>query len=215
MEDAAGIIVLEACGIKLNSYFRLIYEGSADAVPEDPRVIFTKMRDREQWVPHLSASYQACLGLKQFSGAVGDLVLENMLEDGSGAGVSRAAGAQPSVVPAPTTPQGDGEPTPSGDKKSTQLKNPHYNEELFGEFRDRKRKNGKQIPLGDWKKEAIARNPLPKSKYGLPSMCLAWHSKNVCNANCKLIGDHKPYSAAEYQPLLQWCTENWPAEGSM
>ena len=215
MEDAAGIIVLEACGIKINAYFRLLYEGSADAMPEDPGVLFGKMRDKEQWVPQLSTRYQNTLGLKNFNGAVGDFVLENLLEDGSGAGVSHAAGAKPSVVPAPTTPQGDGEPTPSGDKKSTQLKNPHYNEELFAQFRDRKKSNGKQIPLGDWKKEAIARNPLPKSKYGLPSMCLAWHSKNVCNANCKLLGDHKPYSAAEYQPLLQWCTENWPAEGSM
>ena len=219
MENAAGIIVLEAYGIKINSYFRLLYEGSADAAPEDPKVIFGKMRDKEQWVPQLSTRYQDCLGLKSFNGAVGDFVLENMLADGSGAGVSRVSGAQPSVVQPPPTQQGGGgqprEEQESGGNKTTQLKNNNYNEELFAKFRDVKGSDGRQLSLSKWKKDAIARNPLPKSKYGLPSMCLSWHSKGLCNSNCKLIGDHKPYSAAEYQPLCQWCTENWPAEGSM
>eukprot|EP00984_Skeletonema_dohrnii_P036604 scaffold37745_cov278-Skeletonema_dohrnii-CCMP3373.AAC.1 len=169
------------------------------------------MENREPWVPHLNPSYQECLGLKKFNVGVGDLVLENMLEDGTGAGVSRVAGSPPSVGPPPPTPSGGGGQPEPKDTKQLNLTNPNYNEALFGEFRNRKGSNGRQISLGDWKKEAIARNPLPKSKFGLPSMCLAWHSKGLCNSNCRVIGDHQSYSASEYQPLVQWCQENWPA----
>lgn len=211
MENATGVIILEAYGIKINAYFRKKYEGSASATLGDPGAIFDKMENREPWVPHLNPSYQECLGLKKFNVGVGDLVLENMLEDGTGAGVSRVAGSPPSVGPPPPTPSGGGGQPEPKDTKQLNLTNPNYNEALFGEFRNRKGSNGRQISLGDWKKEAIARNPLPKSKFGLPSMCLAWHSKGLCNSNCRVIGDHQSYSASEYQPLVQWCQENWPA----
>ena len=47
---------------------------------------------------------------------------------------------------------------------------------------------------------------LPKCKVD-PSepMCLAWHTKGQCNANCPRASDHVQYSAPELAPLATWC----------
>ena len=41
-------------------------------------------------------------------------------------------------------------------------------------------------------------------------MCLAYHVKGMCNPTCPRVGDHKEYSAEEYNPLVEWCTQHYP-----
>lgn len=41
-------------------------------------------------------------------------------------------------------------------------------------------------------------------------MCLAYHIKARCNAACGRAYDHVAYTAAQYAPLVQFCTEHWP-----
>jgi len=36
-------------------------------------------------------------------------------------------------------------------------------------------------------------------------MCLAWHTKGQCNANCPCASDHVQYSAPKLAPLATWC----------
>ena len=50
---------------------------------------------------------------------------------------------------------------------------------------------------------------LPNSKVDRQVMCLAWHTKGMCNVNCSRKGDHVSYSAAEYAGLVSWCTQNF------
>ena len=64
-------------------------------------------------------------------------------------------------------------------------------------------------------RERIRNNALPAlpvSKVDQQPMCLAWHTKGMCNSNCSRSPDHVEYSQAEYQPLLTWCQTHFPTE---
>ena len=52
---------------------------------------------------------------------------------------------------------------------------------------------------------------LPNSKVDRQVMCLAWHTKGMCNVNCSRKADHVTYSAGEYTGLAAWCTQNFPS----
>ena len=51
---------------------------------------------------------------------------------------------------------------------------------------------------------------LPLSKVNNQTMCLAFHTKGKCNAECPRVTDHIAYTAAEYAPLLDWYADNYP-----
>ena len=52
--------------------------------------------------------------------------------------------------------------------------------------------------------------PLPQSKADGKPMCLAWHTKGICNPNYPRVVDHDAtYSVDEYQPLCGWCNANY------
>lgn len=58
----------------------------------------------------------------------------------------------------------------------------------------------------------ITRNEIPSlplSKVDNQPMCLAWHTKGVCNLACSRRVDHVPYTNDEYQQLVQWCAANF------
>ena len=213
LEKAKGIILLEAFSIKLSKYWERVYEGSASATIPPPSEIFDKMHGREQWVPHLTTGYLQCLGLIDFTGVSGDFWLENLLPDGSTRVMRADGGRSPSSggdAPTALADPGRGTPGDTGPSpQNTTVKNNAYNEAIFGEFRRRKR-GGKEIPISTFKKQAIAITPLPPSNFGAESVCLAWHVKGMCNANCRLAADHRSYSAAEYAPLVTWCKACYP-----
>ena len=50
---------------------------------------------------------------------------------------------------------------------------------------------------------------LPNSKVDRQVMCLAWHTKGMCNVNCSRKADHVSYTAGEYAGLVTWCTQNF------
>jgi hypothetical protein len=132
---------------------------------------------------------------------------QKKVQRAAGKGGAASAGGPPSV------PSDPGKNTP-GDtglqRQNTTVQNLEYNESLFGEFRRRKR-NGKEIPIRSFKQQATATKPLPPSSFGVASMCLAWHVKGMCNADCRLAADHRSYSPAEYAPLVTWCQACYPA----
>jgi hypothetical protein len=45
------------------------------------------------------------------------------------------------------------------------------------------------------------------------AMCLAFHVKGMCNQQCGRNADHVEYNGTEYAPLVEWCTEHYPAAG--
>ena len=52
---------------------------------------------------------------------------------------------------------------------------------------------------------------LPDSKLGIPDlkMCLAWHTKGMCNTKCPHKADHVAYTADELAPMVTWCGNNY------
>lgn len=221
LQESKGIIVLEAFAIKLNRYWERLDEGEVDPVLEPPKEFFRVMEDRGQWCPQLTPNYVSKLCLKDFSGKRKDYWLDNLWEDGSSGvrrgGVAEKGGEEARASPAtngvapPVHPMGVNPPADIGQPRAnTTVKNTAYNDVLFDEFRRRRRDN-KEIPIRSFKQQAIAEKPLPPSKFGADSMCLAWHVKGMCNANCRQVADHRPYSASEYGPLVSWCQECYPA----
>jgi hypothetical protein len=50
--------------------------------------------------------------------------------------------------------------------------------------------------------------PLPRSNVdSTMPMCLAWHTKGLCNSNCPCACDHVVYSMTEYAPMVKWCKD--------
>lgn len=94
----------------------------------------------------------------------------------------------------------------------TGKKNESFHHALFGEIKTRK-VGGKIVRSRDVrdKIEAGELPPLPPSKADGKPMCLAWHTKGICNPDCPRAPDHKvEYTAEEYVPLCQWCDANYP-----
>ena len=51
---------------------------------------------------------------------------------------------------------------------------------------------------------------LPAYKVNQKPMCLAWHTKGMCNPTCHCAADHVKYTDAEFSALAGWCREHYP-----
>ena len=108
-----------------------------------------------------------------------------------------------------------GPPERQDEKGAGQSKdNPKYEAGLFGEYKRRKDKNNQGIKSKDIRAKIKSGDlpALPPSKVD-PSidMCLAWHTKGMCNPDCPCARDHEAeYSNEEYRPLKSWCIANYP-----
>jgi hypothetical protein len=84
------------------------------------------------------------------------------------------------------------------------MDNTHFNIALFGAY---KSTSIKSVALR--KKVADGTiGPLANSKVDstIP-MCLAWHTKGLCNSNCPCACNHVVYSMMEYAPMVKWCKD--------
>jgi hypothetical protein len=102
-----------------------------------------------------------------------------------------------------------GPPTGGSDETkatNTRLDNTHFNSSLFGTY---KPTSVKSAALH--KKDADADgtiSPLPMSKIdSTMPMCLAWHTKGLCNSNCPCACNHIVYSTMKYTPMVKLCKE--------
>lgn len=217
LDASKGILVLEYFTIKLNRYWKDRYAGSITGAPEPPSKLFEKLEDQESWVPMFKPAYLVRLGLTKFNGAPGSSWLENMLESGETAVRHAGSSGGGGGADLGTSPSGGGPSTRSPaeeegrDKAGSTVKpkEGEYNSVLFDEYRKRK-KNGREIAISSFKKQAMEKKPLPDSLHGAKYMCLAWHVKGMCNSNCGQWKDHNPYSASQYADLVKWCEECYP-----
>ena len=92
--------------------------------------------------------------------------------------------------------------------------NTAFHQGLFGLIKTRT-VDGKTVKSRDVQ-EKIKKGelpPLPPSKVDGEPMCLAWHTKGICNPDCPRAADHAAiYSVEEYQPLCGWCELNYPKD---
>ncbi len=79
------------------------------------------------------------------------------------------------------------------------IENTNFNEMLFGTY---KTSALKAKAIRD-KIKAGTIPPLPVSKLDSTKLiCLAWHTKGVCNTNCPCLSDHVVYSVNKYAPMI-------------
>jgi hypothetical protein len=126
---------------------------------------------------------------------------------------ARTPAPSPAPQRGPTTPSSGNErqpaqppQTPSNDV-TQRNNNTAFNTGIFGPYKD----SGTPCRLV---RASINRGDLPvlpMSKVNPQmEMCLAWHAKGMCNANCSCKEDHVAYTEDEYEPLKQWCVQHFP-----
>jgi hypothetical protein len=92
--------------------------------------------------------------------------------------------------------------TAAGKGVDSRAKNTNFNKTLFGTY---KTSALKAKAIRD-KIKAGTILPLPVSKLdGTKPMCLAWHTKGVCNTNCPCLSNHVVHSVDKYAPMIVWC----------
>jgi hypothetical protein len=96
--------------------------------------------------------------------------------------------------------------TPAAGKGiDSRVKNAHFNEALFGTYKTSALKaNAIQDKI---KGGTIPTLPFSKCD-GAKLMCLAWHTKGVCNATGLCLYDHVAYSQNKFVPMVMWCHDH-------
>ena len=199
-----------------------------------PTALIEKIDMSEPWQPKLSTSFERSLKIPELcrlaassSGGQGTartmgLTADDMsaITNAEGTVLSRflqslnAAGGNASVpgtIGGGTTPaSGGGGGTGNNNATST---NPTFSEVLFGQYKNRM-VNGRPVKCRDLRNK-ISRGELPElplSKVDNAPMCLAWHTKGMCNSDCPRVADHVPYTNEELGPLCTWCGTNYPQD---
>lgn len=228
LQPAKGVLHLQWLSLRLSQYWR---DQSMSALPlflPNPRDLFTRIQNSEPWVPVISSTLRLNLKLDTFcrmthrpafasapvddstlvsgmtsptTGTASTMAFNDLLRQlaGSRGGAGGSLGGTlsiPSVIPTPS--QGS-------------VHNPKFNEGLFGDIKVRK-VNGKPVKSRDIRtKINRGETPeLPPSKVDQQPMCLAWHTKGMCNPACPRVNDHADYTDAEYGPLSSWCSDHYP-----
>ncbi len=109
------------------------------------------------------------------------------------------------TLPPSTGGNGTAAPPAAGKGIDSRIENDAFNEGLLGNY---KTSPLKSKAIRD-KIKAGSIPALPFSRWdGTKPMCLVWHTKGVCNANCPCLYDHIAYSAEEYAPMVTWCHDH-------
>jgi hypothetical protein len=190
---------LQWLSLKLTKYFSQIDRNLGDVRPPDSHEIINFFQEQQQWEPNLTETFTSRYNLRAFLG-----LHSRSLPLSRGSVPSVGSTTEGSTVSGLTLPSGvgggskAGATAASGKGVDSRVKNEAFNEGLFGAY---KTSALKSKAIRD-KIKAGTIPALPFSKRdGAKPMCLAWHTKGVCNANCPCLYDHVAYSADEYAPM--------------
>jgi hypothetical protein len=201
-----GVYHLQWLSLKLTRYFGQTDRNMADVRAPDPHEIIDHIQEQRQWEPNLTETFASRYNLRALLG------VHSRTTASQGpipilSAASSTAGSTMSGVTLPTTMMGGpSSSAPTAKKRaSSRVENTQFNEALFGSY---KTSALKAKAIRD-KVKAGTIPSLPVSiRDGTKPMCLAWHTKGVCNENCPCIYDHVAYSAAEYTPMVAWCRDH-------
>jgi len=234
-QGCKDILHAQFVSLRLTKYWKDQAMSDITVALPSPTELMDSIEYQREWEPRLSPGLRQALKFDQFSrlfgqspsslGAgrddatqVSDLtgttgsastasVLNSILHQ-----LQQQAGQQATSTGAGS---GGGGRTGGGGTENRSVENTSFNATLFGEYKTRQ-VNGRVVRSKDVREAVRAgRLPaLPTSKVpgNNQSMCLAWHTKGQCSQSCPLSADHVPYTDTEYQPLVGWCSANYPSE---
>ena len=196
---AKGVFHLKYMSTELSEYWK---EQCRSNTPVDlPRAnaISSAITRERHWEPHLSTFFIQKYKLHEFCGVSApsrSIPGSSSGSQGQGLGGTGGNGAPPTS------------PNPGG--TGLRVNNDNFNAGLFQTY--------KESPVRSQIIRTKIRNgelpPLPPSKVDGVPMCLAFHTKGVCNTNCNRVPDHVSYTAGEYQTLCSWCSTNYPTSNN-
>ncbi len=204
-----GVYHLKWLSLKLTRYFGQLDCNMADVQAPDPHEIIDYIQEQRQWEPNLTKTFASRYNLQA------------LLEVHSRAAVLRGfipilsvasltSGSTMSGVTLPTTVGGGTSSTATTAEKSvsSRVENAQFNEALIGSYKTSALK-AKAI------RDKIKAGTIPSLPFsirdGTKPMCLAWHTKGVCNVNCPCAYNHVAYSVEEYAPMVAWCRNHGSA----
>ena len=162
--------------------------ASAAPVPAPIFVqVFDDIEEERPWEPVMSTAFLSAIGLSSF-----------------------CLPSRPPILP-PRPPICAPIPAPSAPDStdiSDRVNNIHFMPDLFSAYKD----SAVQCRVIRNKIRLNELPALPLSKADNKPMCIAWHCKSMCNANCGRNPDHIQYSSTEYEPLVEWCREHFSLE---
>ena len=210
-DPARGIYFLEALNMLMNAYWREQRTSDYLIPGWDGDSLFTVMNSKQPWKPVFTPRYRSALKVDLFQGVFGAHKIVVV-------GESAVVNVTPSQVPQPPTPSYNPAPTRVAERvvndvskpPGGQVKNERYSLVLFGRFKSRQDPVTKKEYRTADVRQKETEFPLPASKSGTGKMCLAYHSKGMCNLSCPRAADHISYSDEEYKPLVQWCDKCYP-----
>ena len=182
---------------RLSTWFK--NQSRNPAAVEVPKfsALFELMELDEPWEPTLSPSLIAATTRLITTGTSPTPGGPNLPSPAPASGPTGGPAATPPDLPEP-------EPAPTG-RTSERINNTDYKESIFGAYRtlavtcrairDRARENSIELP----KSKVDPANP----------MCLAFHSKGMCNARCRCVYDHVAYTESELEELKTWCAQHY------
>ena len=183
--------LLKRFSVQVSQWYRRQSQQGTIIPPPNFEQVFDDIECERPWAPLLSLPFLQALGLQSFHRAAvphRQNVGEENQRNGGGA------------------PGGGGDDRPgNGARPNERMNNTAFSDTLFGTY--------KAMPVSCRAiRQKINRNELPAlplSKVDRQPMCLAWHTKGLCNVACSRGADHVSYTNTEYQPLVQWCTTNF------
>ncbi len=194
-----GVHHLQWLSLRLTQYFKSLDFTEGPIPCLDPLDIVNKVQIQEKLEPNLSSTFWHWYGICSFA----------RFHSGSPKDNGTAATDMSSLSGDSSLGTGThaGPPTGGSDEtkaSNTQLDNTHFSTVLFGAYKSTSVKSTalrKKVADGTI-------GPLPRSKVdSTMPMCLAWHTKGLCNSNCPCVHDHDVYSATEYASMVKWCKD--------
>jgi hypothetical protein len=190
-----GVYHLQWLSLRLTQYFKSLDRTEGPIPCPNPLDFVNKIQIQENWEPNMSATFWDRYGLRSFihfhSGSHKDngTAATNMLSISRGSSLGTGTRGGP--------PTDDSDETKA---TNTQLDNTHFNSSLFGAYKSTSVKSAalcKKVADGTI-------GPLPMSKVdSTMPMCLAWHTKGLCNSNCPCACNHVVYFTTEYAPMVK------------
>ncbi len=195
-----GAYHLQWLSLHLTQYFKSLDRTEGPIPCPSPLDIVNKIQIQEEWEPNLSTTFWDWYGLCSFV----HFHLGSLKNDSTAAAdmspISGGSSLGTGTRGAP--PTGGSDETKA---TNTRLDNTHFNSSLFGAY---KSTSVKSTTLRKKKVADDTIGPLPMSKVdSTMQMCLAWHTKGLCNSNCPCACNHVFYSTTEYASMVKWCKE--------
>lgn len=229
LQLAKDVLLLQNISLRLSRYWKAqsMSDSSMAALLPSANEIIECIALSTPWEPRLSQTLRRNLKITELcrigmtapssSGHARDDM--SVLTDSSILGqyiqhqlaAARAAGGGGGAAGGSGGGGGGNSNTGGGNSISTTVTNDSFNASIFGEY-ERRQVNGRPVKCREVRYK-ISRGELPGlplSKIDQSPMCLAWHTKKMCNADCPRGADHVHYTDAEYEQLKSWCVANYP-----